>query len=370
MTKQAEIIGDIQKKIASGAYTPGRPLPTQKALSSQYGVAVGTVRHALGSLVNQGLLKSRRGSGTIVSPDVKVTGPAPSAGRRQLGLLVPDSRAALFVRSYVLAIQRLLLQDPNLEISLRFTQNQTKESILQWAKPLCGILAQDTVSLDLLNHLRATGKPVMVMGHLLSGGCPSWAGQVCIDVDQHVRMCVQFAYSLAHRRCLLIRESGSYYMDSVGRAFHREAQKIGADLQHDELIVDRSDHGDELLMYLAAAECPPSIVIVEGGFQACRNLYALERNGWRVPEQISVLAINGVPEPWLCTPDLSRVEMPTEQWAIRLVEAMYEMLDKGTIIRAEVAPSLVWGKTCERFHGDQPNAASKAESNGVSPRSN
>ena len=57
----------LSEEIAEGAYLPGTKLPTEAALSQRFGVNRHTVRHALASMAEDGLVRSRRGAGVFVT---------------------------------------------------------------------------------------------------------------------------------------------------------------------------------------------------------------------------------------------------------------------------------------------------------------
>lgn len=57
---------EMLAKIAAGEWTPGAPIPTEAELTRHYGVAIGTVRKAVDTLVNEGLLLRSQGRGTFV----------------------------------------------------------------------------------------------------------------------------------------------------------------------------------------------------------------------------------------------------------------------------------------------------------------
>ncbi len=57
---------EMLAKIAAGEWTPGAPIPTEAELTKSYGVAIGTVRKAVDTLVNEGLLLRSQGRGTFV----------------------------------------------------------------------------------------------------------------------------------------------------------------------------------------------------------------------------------------------------------------------------------------------------------------
>lgn len=56
----------LRSDMAEGAYPSGRKLPTEAELAARFGVNRHTVRHALRVLAEEGLVQSRRGSGTRV----------------------------------------------------------------------------------------------------------------------------------------------------------------------------------------------------------------------------------------------------------------------------------------------------------------
>ena len=62
-----QIAEDIAADIASGALSYDDRLPAEHALADIYGVARPTVRRAIASLVDQGLLVVRHGRGTYVA---------------------------------------------------------------------------------------------------------------------------------------------------------------------------------------------------------------------------------------------------------------------------------------------------------------
>lgn len=57
---------EMLAKIAAGEWSPGAPIPTEAELTRHYGVAIGTVRKAVDTLVNEGLLLRSQGRGTFV----------------------------------------------------------------------------------------------------------------------------------------------------------------------------------------------------------------------------------------------------------------------------------------------------------------
>ena len=61
-----KIADDLRARIRAGEFAPGDALPTQHELEDRYGVARMTVRKALDELINEGLVTSQQGKGSIV----------------------------------------------------------------------------------------------------------------------------------------------------------------------------------------------------------------------------------------------------------------------------------------------------------------
>ncbi|MEN8685020.1 phosphonate metabolism transcriptional regulator PhnF [Marivita sp.] len=61
------IAAALRADISEGRYLSGDKLPTEAQLSARFGVNRHTVRHALSHLVNEGLVRTRRGAGAFVA---------------------------------------------------------------------------------------------------------------------------------------------------------------------------------------------------------------------------------------------------------------------------------------------------------------
>lgn len=61
------IANALRSDLAEGRYAPGDKLPTEAAMADRFGVNRHTVRHGLAALVEEGLVRTRRGSGAFVA---------------------------------------------------------------------------------------------------------------------------------------------------------------------------------------------------------------------------------------------------------------------------------------------------------------
>ena len=68
-TKYQNLINYIQEQISDGQLGPGEKVPSENQLSEQFHISRQTVRKAIGTLEEGGLVQRIRGSGTYVSFD-------------------------------------------------------------------------------------------------------------------------------------------------------------------------------------------------------------------------------------------------------------------------------------------------------------
>ena len=65
-TVYSEMIQDLEKAIRNGIYVPGKPLPSEKVLSQQYGICRTSVRLGLRYLEEAGIVMKQPGKGTFI----------------------------------------------------------------------------------------------------------------------------------------------------------------------------------------------------------------------------------------------------------------------------------------------------------------
>lgn len=68
------LAGRLRAEIAGGALLPGRALPSERDLSGRTGLSRVTVRKGIATLIAEGLLVRRAGSGTFVAPRIEAKG--------------------------------------------------------------------------------------------------------------------------------------------------------------------------------------------------------------------------------------------------------------------------------------------------------
>ena len=108
----AQLIGQIRAGIVSGAFSPGKRLPSVRDLAMEAGVNPNTMQRALQELESRGLLQAQRTAGRTVTADDT----ALQALRRR--------RAGTLAAEFLHQMQALGLTEAEIETLLRETAQQ------------------------------------------------------------------------------------------------------------------------------------------------------------------------------------------------------------------------------------------------------
>jgi GntR family transcriptional repressor for pyruvate dehydrogenase complex len=109
-TVAEQVRARLAERIASGELAPGSPVPAERSLSEQFGVARTSVREALQGLASLGMVE-RRGNRMYVAdrlPDVAFTSPADTEAdaRKQFVVQLFETRRVLELPIFELAADR------------------------------------------------------------------------------------------------------------------------------------------------------------------------------------------------------------------------------------------------------------------------
>ncbi|MBB6471671.1 GntR family transcriptional regulator [Sphaerisporangium rubeum] len=141
--KYAQLIAEMERRIESGEYPPGSPLPSEHQLMSEFGMARPTVVKALGVLRDNGWIITQQGKGRFVrGRPALAAGQHPRTGRELLERREIPSVTRLVSVGLVKAPRRIaayLGQDAGASVLLRKTvvdqDGQPSEIVAVWLPP-------------------------------------------------------------------------------------------------------------------------------------------------------------------------------------------------------------------------------------------
>ncbi len=183
MNKYETLSKQLTELIARNLKQGITALPTETAIAEQYQVSRQTVRAALSLLKSQGLIESRRGSGSYA------TGLSPDAGRNTIPILIASSQEYLY--PHLLTDIRATLASKGYQLEVHPTENDTSQerqillSLLE--TPPRGIIVEGsksalpTPNTDLFEKLKDTGTKLLFL-HNKYDALPD---EICIKDDNY-----------------------------------------------------------------------------------------------------------------------------------------------------------------------------------------
>lgn len=165
-TKYQNLINYIQEQISDGQLGPGEKVPSENQLSEQFHISRQTVRKAIGTLEEDGLVQRIRGSGTYVSFDRRKN----LEQRNSIAVVTTYVDSYIFPR--ILQGMQNTLFESGFSVQIYFTNNtlDREKSILKdllKRDDVAGVIVEGTKSglpnpnLDLYRHLMARKIPLL-----------------------------------------------------------------------------------------------------------------------------------------------------------------------------------------------------------------
>jgi DNA-binding FadR family transcriptional regulator len=106
-----KVILELQREISLGKYKTGDLIPPEPVLMEQFGVGRSTIREAIKTLSNAGILKVQQGAGTFVCEPPVTTEPLDQRLRRAAQQEVNDVRSLLEIEIVQLAVKHRQSED-------------------------------------------------------------------------------------------------------------------------------------------------------------------------------------------------------------------------------------------------------------------
>jgi DNA-binding LacI/PurR family transcriptional regulator len=179
-----------------------------------------------------------------------------------------------------------------------------------------------------LANVIANGRPVVVIDEALTTAPP--VDSVLVDDYAGAYQATTYLTNLGHRRIALV--TGPVGLNSVQertRGYTDALRKAGLDIE-DQLVLRGSfneEFGVSVMSHLLAAEESPTAVFAASDTIALGILTAARSLGVRVPEDLSVVGFDDVPDAAVVTPALTTLRTPIDRMAGAAVELLTNRID-------------------------------------------
>ncbi len=344
-----KIAQHFRERIASGALRPGDRLPPEPELAARFRCSVGTVRRAMNSLIHEGSVQPRQGVGVFVCVRPR---------RKILGAIVHNVRDpdhAHLVEQLTAAAGRrgysVMLCVPHAENVSHPRGIRTEMEFIERFADLrgAGIVKCPTfieAEERLRTRMRRRDVPLVVVNDY-------WTD--CHDVH-HVECDRQVGMGLAldhlaqfgHKR-IAFHLTPRNLAPSAADAFRKAARDRA--LQGELLL----QGGNETLQAVASREGGRRVTAVVTLYYplACDLVQQFQEAGVRVPEDVALVVLSGLPDKRLRPVDFTTVEPPLADMA-RSALGLLLQDEPAPISHLRFAPTLRTGATSGPFAHQGP----------------
>jgi DNA-binding LacI/PurR family transcriptional regulator len=316
--------------IASGQFKPGERLPSVRKLAGQLSINLHTVRSAYRRLEDDGLVRTRQGSGSQVLEFAPLR-LMELAGRKRtytIGVILPGLSNP-FYHAFLQGVEEVINQeqlmlfvcdsheDPGL--SLRYFAQLS-------ARNVDGILF-------ISNNLWASlGQPTSASLPVVNVDTPGCAGPVLnFDLEEAGYQAVRHLLWHGHRRIGQISFSErSANVLPVEAGYARALAEAGVAM--DESLIIRVAgfdmlHGESGAQKLLALSQPPTAIFAIADTLALGAMQALRKAGVTVPEQMALAGVDDIPLADLVVPGLTTVSLPARQSGIQAMRMLQNLIE-------------------------------------------
>jgi DNA-binding LacI/PurR family transcriptional regulator len=336
--------------LADGSLSPGQFLLPERSLADQFSVSRPTIRRALASLVERGMLVNHPGLGT----SVRGAAEREIDRWRVIGLLVPNFSNQFFVE-VTEAIEQAALQR-GYQVLLANTRHQVsfEEMHLQQlanARVSGVVLVHDPYSPfpQAVSLLRAAGIPYVALFN-----SPSAADCDSVILNDHggIIEAMRYLYSLGHRHIAFCRAVAGNYAHPRERAYSEFVAQNRLPCPPQFLVPSIAGPGGEglqILSQLFEGEPAPTALLAGNDHTALMCHKYLTILGKQVPRDVSLVGFDNLRFTEHLPTPLTTVDQPKREMGRRALEMLLEQMELGVSSAPRIErfrPHLVIRESC------------------------
>lgn len=301
------------------ALQPGDVIPTHTELMRRFGASERAVRWALDELRRQDVIIRRRGASTIVAERVSHHRASQALG--SVSEVESNTVVAIGLHDYSFydrCMHLVLRQAESAGLSLmcRLCEPDTNPMAFHIGQPM-GVLLFGYPLIPVGKRLQEEGHRVVIVGSALAEGLAE-VPSVYADPEQGGYLAARHLLELGHRRIAFGYDQQSPRWRGHDRALREVRARVKfCDVTFTELNWDGVGNAWQRDPQLAAAYFrrpdAPTAVAAWNDHAAAALLAVLTRAGIKVPEQVSLVGFDNLPESQFVHPPLSTVDSAIEQ---------------------------------------------------------
>lgn len=349
-----QVAEELRQKISSGEIKVGEKIPSQKELTSVYGVSLITIKKAVALLINEGVLFSRVGKGTYVartSPVVDIS------NHKAIGLVLRDLKSPFFSLIVHSVEESASEKGYDILLSSSSDRKEKEDSQIRHFRRI-GVSGLLIASMDpdhratkLVRQLHEENFPYVMVSYVQDPDI----FYVGTDHKYGAFIATGHLIKLGYEKLGYISgERGNPLGDVREKGFRRALEEHGLPFK-EEFVFHLALKGEwnhyrsgyEIGQEFAQMSERPEAVFAYNDLSALGFEQAVLANGLEVPEDVAIIGFDDI-ERSLDTPvPLTTVHQPTTKVGTVAVETLITRIDGGeTETRILLKPRIVVRDSC------------------------
>lgn len=322
-----EVIADeLRAKIVNGELKPGSAIISERRLATLYNVNHSTARKATQKLVNEGVLNKVHGKGVLVAEGLNEK---KFKKTKYVGfLLCQRNRNLQFYSKLIIAIEQELVKNGLQMVFGTYSGQEELPSMLA-DRFIDGIIVTGEISSKLNKKLYSSvEKYVLISPAYMHEGKTTTVSGNFIDM---IHQGVDHLIGSGHKKIGLIRgTSPELFNDNVVEKTFLEA------LENHDLpvaphnIINCAEFSRECAFNTVKASMNAAdftaILTTTSDF-ACGALDAFNHKGVSVPDDVSIISLDGTDELEFCRPPITAIDNPAQKIGLLAVKKLLKMIN-------------------------------------------
>jgi LacI family transcriptional regulator len=356
-----QIKQSLRSEIRSGTLKPGSAIDDERSLALSLGVSRVTVRRALSALTQEGLLHRIRGKGTFVRASFAKQ---PRKVRAAVSVLMPHDHLSLNTLFHFRVLNGIHAgsESTGLFVTYRKLDKPYEACLAKLqndpaVKALIVFEVDDKHFLPLLSELHL---PVVLLD------TPHCLERPLFDEVSHHSEPAAFdgtkrLLELGHRSIgLMISQSPSQYLVERRLGYRRALESLNGRYRP-ELIYPvpcTIAGGYECMKQIIARPSPPTAMFCANDELAAGAIAALRDNGWRVPQDMTVIGFGDLG--LFTSPAMTTLRLPLEEMGLAAIKLVRERLKNPSAPIKRVFVPIEW--VPRESHGPRLHTSNKEKS--------
>lgn len=332
----------LHKRIRVGEFKSGDKLPSERAMSKQYGISYLTVNKAVASLVDEGILYRETGKGTFVAKESswEISREMRTQNIAVVGSITAFNSGEPFYSRVLRGIESSAYrEDYNVILATADKNGDQTSSLLKVVteKKADAIIFVGKIDDSIIADVKRRGLPFVLVDHYLS---VFEADAVLIDNRRGLREAMKYLYRIGHREYGYIRSDDDKLLPSLRERFEEFLTCLndyGLSGRYENFVTCEMNHagGDRGAARIWESDFRPTAILTANDEMAIGALGYFSENAIRVPGDVSVVGFDDIMWSEYTHPPLTTVRVPKSEMGELAVDLLLDTTGSGRFAKDE-----------------------------------